>query len=199
MLPRIPHSAARRDGASLRLIPLLLALAGCEAMREIDYLDRVFEPERFQTAQPLPAPVPVTPSQAPAPPLATPAPDLPIEPTRPTGALADPLASPSAAPASDPLASPLSAPSVEAEPDTLRSAEAPRARQAQRQQPWMTRFWAQLTPLQRARVETRLRRQNGTPPTEAPVAWDSMGLADRVRLAADDAPGSDRNSETGGN
>jgi hypothetical protein len=197
MFPRIPYPATRRGGAALRLIPLLLALAGCEAMREMDYLDRVFEPERFQTAQRLPPPVPVAPSPSPAPPVAMPLPDAPIEPTRPTGALADPLA----APAPDPLASPLSAPSIEAEPDTIRTVEAPpqRARQATRQQPWMTRFWAQLTPSQRARVETRLRRQNGTPPAEAPVVWDSMGLADRVRLAADDAPGFDRNSETGGN
>lgn len=197
MLPRIPLPAARRGGAALRLIPLLLALSGCEAMREMDYLDRVFEPERFQTGQRLPPPVPVAPSQPAAPPLATPAPEAPIEPTPPTGALADPLA----APAPDPLASPLAAPPVEAGPDMVRTAETPpqRARQATRQQPWMTRFWAQLTPSQRARVETRLRRRDGTPPTEAPVAWDSMGLADRVRLAADDAPGFDRNSETGGN
>ncbi len=186
-------------------------LGGCETMRQMDYLDRYLEPQAARDRRagtlagapppPLPPPVPSTrggqPAQAP-----TPAPPAEVLPTEPTGALADaappPAAvweEPPAAPAASPGAPPGASPGAPPVADTARA-----TRSGPRQQPWMTRFWAQLTPAQRARVETRLRRRDGTSATQAPVVWDQMGLADRVSLAADEAPSlaRSRETETGG-
>lgn len=54
-----------------------------------------------------------------------------------------------------------------------------------RQEGWLTRFWEQLTPAQRRRVQARLRR--GAPPlattaAEAAPVWDGLGLPDRNAL-----------------
>ncbi len=75
----------------------------------------------------------------------------------------------------------------------VRSGASPPARRAQpvglaervRQEGWLTRFWAQLTPVQRRRVLARLRQ--GEPPlaeTEAEAArvWDPLGLPARDAL-----------------
>jgi hypothetical protein len=65
--------------------------------------------------------------------------------------------------------------------------EEARARALVRQNPWLTRFWMELTPAQRARVERRLNhggdvrlaaeRQAGPE-----AVWDPMGLSDRASL-----------------
>ncbi len=44
-----------------------------------------------------------------------------------------------------------------------------------RQEPWLTRFWEELTPAQRRRVRGRLDK----PEDEAAAAWDGMGLPQR--------------------
>jgi hypothetical protein len=53
-----------------------------------------------------------------------------------------------------------------------------------RRAPWMTRFWAELTPAQRRRVQARLRRVDADLATKdaAPRAWDALGLPDRDAL-----------------
>jgi hypothetical protein len=53
-----------------------------------------------------------------------------------------------------------------------------------RQAPWMARFWAELTPAQRRRVQARLRRADPGLATEeqAPRAWDALGLPERDAL-----------------
>lgn len=53
-----------------------------------------------------------------------------------------------------------------------------------RREPWLTRFWEQLTPAQRNRVLARLRRAE-PPVTDAAAAapvWDSLGLPERDAL-----------------
>jgi hypothetical protein len=53
-----------------------------------------------------------------------------------------------------------------------------------RRDPWMTRFWEELTPAQRRRVLARLR--NGDPAVtgeaDAAKAWDVLGLPQRNAL-----------------
>ena len=49
-----------------------------------------------------------------------------------------------------------------------------------RQNPWLTRFWSELTPGEQSRVTRALARRGA--PGPAPNAWDPMGLADRVEL-----------------
>lgn len=54
-----------------------------------------------------------------------------------------------------------------------------------RQNRWLAQFWEELTPAQRKRVETRMRRTQ--PPVasnqeSAGHAWDALGLAERDRL-----------------
>ncbi len=54
-----------------------------------------------------------------------------------------------------------------------------------RQNRWLAQFWEELTPAQRRRVETRMRRAQ--PPIasngeSAGLAWDALGLAERDRL-----------------
>jgi hypothetical protein len=53
-----------------------------------------------------------------------------------------------------------------------------------RQAPWMTRFWEELTPAQRRRVQARLRRQDPpvTDDAEAAKHWDALGLPQRNAL-----------------
>jgi hypothetical protein len=49
-----------------------------------------------------------------------------------------------------------------------------------RQNPWLTRFWSELTPVEQSRVTRALARRGA--PGPAPNSWDPMGLADRVEL-----------------
>lgn len=157
------------------LAPLLLGAlcGGCAAMERMDYLDRIFEPERF--ARPVPA--------------AQPAPGgaLPSEPDAETVVAMEPLPDPVPLPASQRTAP--SPPAREAVPATLPAGpdDATRLRATLRRNPWLTRFWSELTAAQQGRVEQRLRRGE-TPAAEAAGAWDSMGLADRARLVFGDRP-----------
>lgn len=49
-----------------------------------------------------------------------------------------------------------------------------------RQFPWITRFWAELRGEERARAERAFRRRGQS--DDFDVAWDKMGLRDRVLL-----------------
>jgi hypothetical protein len=50
-----------------------------------------------------------------------------------------------------------------------------------RQNPWLARFWSELTPVEQRRVTRALARRGAQPPA-VPAAWDPMGLQDRVEL-----------------
>jgi hypothetical protein len=68
-------------------------------------------------------------------------------------------------------------------PVVAKPADNPRDRL--RQNRWLAQFWEELTPAQRRRVETRMRRAQ--PPIardqeSAGMAWDGLGLAERDRL-----------------
>lgn len=138
----------------LLVLALLAPLAGCgalrgtgEALRRVDVLDRVFEPERFR-----PPPPPALPSAPPEPlPEAVPA------------ILPEPIAAPL------PLPEP---PAIEEPPPD----PALRVTALIRQNPWLTRFWSELTQAQQDRVARRLRGD------DIPARWDALGLAERVRL-----------------
>ncbi|MDO9708144.1 hypothetical protein [Paracraurococcus lichenis] len=172
-----PVSATRR----WRLLwPWLLLLPGCEALYQPTPFDRLFDPARYAAPAPAPAP-PAPPEPAAAPPetvvAMAPIPD-------------PPEATPAAARAAGP--EPAAAPA---------ESEETRLRHALRRNPWLTRFWSELTAAQQVRVERGLRRAGtppaepvGTPPEGPAGAWDSMGLADRARLVlgpagAPEAPG----------
>ena len=49
-----------------------------------------------------------------------------------------------------------------------------------RQNPWIARFWSELTPVEQSRVTRALARRGAAGPV--PAAWDPMGLADRLEL-----------------
>ena len=54
-----------------------------------------------------------------------------------------------------------------------------------RQNRWLAQFWEELTPAQRRRVETRMRRTQPSVASNkesAGHAWDALGLAERDRL-----------------
>lgn len=76
-------------------------------------------------------------------------------------------------------------PRVQAAPAALTPAPPTSLASRVRREGWMTRFWEQLTPAQRRRVLTRMRRE--TPPraadaAEAATVWDSLGLPERDEL-----------------
>lgn len=82
---------------------------------------------------------------------------------------------------------PLPAPRIAppAPPATTAAAPPPSLSVRLRREAWLTRFWEQLTPTQRRRVLSRLRR--GDTPlarTEAEAApiWDGLGLPERNAL-----------------
>jgi outer membrane biosynthesis protein TonB len=134
----------------------MLSLTGCQvaqnvdaALRRVDVLDRVFEPGRFRTPPPPPEapPEPETLAKAPGP-----------EP-EPVQAEAAPVTAPAPEPAPEPV-----------------QAAAPSAATLLRRNPWLSRFWGELTPAQQARVARRM------PGGASPEAWDRMGLGERVRL-----------------
>jgi hypothetical protein len=141
----------------LTALAALLLLAGCqtvrevdEAMRRVDVLDRVFEPQRFRRPPPPPAPAVLEKDPAPEP-------------------VVEAVAEPVAAPLAEPLP-----PLPEPEPEPVRAAP-PSTAEVLRRNPWMTRFWSELTPAQQARVGRRL-------PGDSAARWDGMGLPDRARL-----------------
>lgn len=145
----------------------MLAVAGCEdlrrvdaAMRRVDWLDRALDPTGVY-AGPLPPPAPVVAETMPPPPQEEPAPLSPAPAPEPVGwEEANRAAAPAPAP-----------------PASLPRDPAARMRTTLRQNPWVTRFWSELTPSQRGRVAARLGDH-----ADPAAAWDPMGLNDRIRL-----------------
>lgn len=196
------------------LAPLLLVLAlpGCETMERMDYLDRFFEQPASQRPafaadqRPAPAPAPdwtaqpgsvVAMEPRPDPPSAytsvadrgvQPGPVVAMEP-RPnppssSAAAADGSAQPNRPRAAEPRPETFAGAGSSAAPQATDDPEA-RTRLLVRQNPWLTRFWMELTPAQQSRVERQLRRGDvvlAVESAEPAVAWDSMGLADRAAL-----------------
>ncbi|HEV7268843.1 MAG TPA: hypothetical protein VGN83_28645 [Falsiroseomonas sp.] len=179
----------RRIRAAGLVAALLVVLPGCEAVREVDeamrrvdVLDRLFEPNRFP---PL-APAPPLPSLPPQPAPALPPANFATDPAANPAILAEPLPS-------LPPAEPASATGREAPAATAEMAPAdPALRTAAlvRSNPWLTHFWSALSGAQQDRIARRL--QAGRAPmlrTEVATAWDRMGLGERVRLVYGDGTG----------
>ena len=171
-------------GHVLALLSLIPALAGCETLERMDYLDRFFEPPRYAgpvsavEPQPDPVPAPVTGPEPLAGPIRA------MEP-RP-----DPVPAPAPdwsaqqAPARTMEARPQAAPSPKPDADSS-------VRLLVRQHPWLMRFWAELTAAQQLRVERQLHRadvQLAAEPADPAAIWDTMGLADRARLVFGSGP-----------
>ncbi len=159
-------------------------VGGCaemdQAMRRADFLDRVFEPGGERTADAPAVAQPAGPTKEP----------LPVE----TGAevAADGGVAAGGAPAPgelppgwyvpDPPAAPEEPAVAQAAPPPAAAPVSPAVRTAAllRQNPWISRFWSELTAAEQGRVLRALARR-GTP-GPAPAAGDPMGLADRVTL-----------------
>jgi hypothetical protein len=204
-LPPTTSERARPRRAAAPLL-LVLALPGCETLDRMDYLDRFFETPAsqrpvFAAAEPRPDPAPATGwnSSQPGPVVAMePRPDPPSAYTYDAADTyaADRGHEPGSVVAMEPRPNPPPSTSAaldgNAQPNRARAAEAPppadpeaRTRLLVRQNPWLTRFWMELTPAQQARVERQLRRGGvvlAAESTEPAGAWDSMGLADRASL-----------------
>jgi hypothetical protein len=136
----------------------LLLLGGCqtarnvdEALRRVDVLDRVFDPARFRT---------------PPPPPPAPEPELLVKVQEPEAPAPEPIA----APVPEPLP-----PEPVPEPVPAAAPAPPSTAELLRRNPWLSRFWSELTPAQQARVTRRL-------PADTAARWDVMGLPDRARL-----------------
>ncbi len=172
----------RRAGASVPLSLLLaFAVSGCETLERMDYWDRYFEPA------PRPAPVAAT-EPTPNPANFPPATDRNPEPA-PVVAMEPIPNSSDRWPATDRPPQQSAARATEPRPDPGRPASGTdaeaRTRLLVRQNPWLTRFWMELTPAQRARVERQLRRGDvrlAAEQAEPATVWDPMGLSDRVGL-----------------
>lgn len=161
---RFRHPA--RHLARLLALVGLVGLGACgqaarvdDALRRIDVLDRVFEPDRFRQRpaevarlQPIPQPPPE-------------APPLPKEP-EPTIAVIEPVPEPVVERVPEPQPGP---PTEAAPPQRMPTAD------VLRREPWLTRFWSELTPNQQSRVTRRL-------PQRTAERWDGLGLPERARL-----------------
>lgn len=143
-------------------------------MRRADAPDRVFAPGRFHPPASGPAKAPVTEPTTDAEPAPMPAdltfedPPLAARPEAGTGLppgwyIPDPPTAPEAP----------EAPPVPLDP-------AARSAALLRQNPWIARFWSELTPVEQGRVTRALARRG--PPGAAPAVWDPMGLTDRLDL-----------------
>ncbi len=173
----------------------LLATAACgpisrvdDALRRVDVLDRIFEPRR---AEPYPAaggPIVVQPAPYPyqTAPYAVPPGPVVVERTPPPPVLKDPaplMMEPEPAPAivaMDPLPDPpaaSTAPAASAAAQATPAAAPPRRSIAEvvRREPWLTRFWSELTPAQQGRIRRQI-------PERSAERWDAMGLPERARL-----------------
>jgi hypothetical protein len=169
---------ARRRRA-LALLPLVLAVSGCEAMERMDYLDRFFEPAA--------RPGPVVAMEPMSEPVAPPAPDW--SPGPGTVIAMEPRPNPVSPPAADRPLQPgrvrAAKPRPGPAPSPVETDAESRTRSLVRQHHWLTQFWMELTPAQQQRVERQLHRGNvrlAAERADAAAAWDSMGLADRARL-----------------
>jgi hypothetical protein len=174
-----PPRPTRRSRA-LVLLLLAQAVSGCETLERMDYWDRLFDPSLRRGPVVAMEPIRSPGDQAPAM-DGNPAPAsvVALDPVRNPGDLA-PATNRNVQSGSSRAMEPRSNPS----PSSGADAEA-RTRQLVRQNPWLTRFWMELTPAQRAQVERRLQRGNvrtAAEQGEPAATWDPMGLADRAAL-----------------
>ena len=186
---RDPTRPKRRGGA-LALLLLAPAVAGCEAMERMDYLDRFFEatprPNPVVAMEPIANPTnyATAAGYGGQPSNGGPASFAPWSPSP-----ARRITRPSRSEAAPPASARGTEPRPNAVPATGPEAEA-RTRQLVRLNPWVTRFWMGLTPAQQARVERQLNRGNlrlAARQTEPATVWDPMGLSDRVGLSSAEA------------
>ncbi len=175
-------------GHALALLLLVPALAGCETLERMDYLDRFFEPSRYAGSVSAKEPQQ---DQA-LPPASGPEPlSSPIR-------AMEPRPDPVPAPTPDRPAQPSPARTMEARPQAAPSLEADAHASVPllvRQHPWLMRFWAELTAAQQLRVERQLHRadvQLAAEPADPAAIWDTMGLADRAKLVFGSGPPSER-------
>jgi hypothetical protein len=188
LLPVIGMLLRVADWRRATALLALLMVSGCETLDRMDYLDRFFEPVTHARS--------VDASERRSMPLANSAPQGDPQPAtiRTTAALHDP-----APPvASDPVTRPGPVHALE------RSASLPPpsgegreawTRRTVRKNRWLTQFWAELTPAQQLRVERRIQRgstRSAAGHPEPDAIWDTMGLADRAKLAFGDDPPFDR-------
>ena len=187
---RAPRPKRRRGAPALLLLLLAPAVSGCETMERMDYLDRFFEPASARPGAAVAAGEPVQTPADPVPPV-----DWDAQPSSPatTVVAMQPIASPgdrwsAAADRSGPQGAARAAGEPRPDPGTTPAAggEA-RTRTLVRQNPWLTRFWMELTPAQRARVERQLNRGADVRlaterQPEPETVWDPMGLSDRASL-----------------
>ncbi len=170
-------------------------------MERFDYFDRIFDPSLRTSSAGATRPSPVIAME----PVRNPADDSPGADWRPQ---------PDRVVAMEPVWNPADHPSAAdraPQQTSVRAAEprsgssAPpvgtdaeaRTRLLVRQNPWLTRFWMELTPAQRARVERQLQRGNvrlAAERAEPAATWDPMGLSDRARLVFGGAPPPERQS-----
>ena len=133
---------------------LMLVLGGCVAEGPL----RLSAPLRLTAPRPLPLPPP------PPPPIPVAAPVIEPGGLPPGWYVPDPPAEPE---------EPAAPPAVPPDPTV-------RLTSLLRQNPWLARFWSELTPAEQTRVTRALAR--GGRAGAAPATWDPMGLQDRVEL-----------------
>jgi len=161
----------------LTTLLLLMAVSGCQALDRMDYLDRFFEPSaecnpcsalEGPTVSALPATANLDAGRGHSPTTAPP-PDA-VSPTPSQGS--QPKSSPRRGSGSQPVPSP----QPNAEENT---------RLAVRQHRWLMQSWSELTSAQQIRIERQLHRgsvDRTAERTEPAAIWDTMGLADRIKL-----------------
>ena len=149
------------------------ALGACtrldQGMRRADALDRVVEPERGGSPKAPPAEAALGAELAPMP--AEGRDELPPLAARPESG--------TGLPPGWYVPDPPTAPEVSAA-QPLPLDPAARSAALLRQNPWIARFWSELTPVEQSRVTRALARRGAAGPV--PAAWDPMGLADRLEL-----------------
>jgi hypothetical protein len=188
MATSIARSQPVRRGRVASLLLLAPILAGCEAMDRMVFFDQFFEPAPrpgpVVAMQPIVSPTDYEPATDPAPP-------------QPTLVRAmEPVANPADyATTGDRVPLPASVRTPEPRPPRTEADAESRTRLLVRQNPWVTRFWMELTPAQQSRIQRQLHRSNlllTGGGTDAEAEWDRMGLADRVGLVFGKTPPGER-------
>jgi hypothetical protein len=190
MATSIARSQPVRRGRVASLLLLAPILAGCEAMDRMVFFDQFFEPASR------PGPVVAMP------PVVSPGDYGPATDRAPEPILVramEPVANPADYVATgDRAPLPASVRTPEPRPNSLPRTEADaesRTRLLVRQNPWVTRFWMELTPAQQSRIQRQLHRSSLVLTgggTDAEAEWDRMGLADRVGLVFGKTPPGER-------